>query len=335
MIPRYESSIWSQNKSLAAHEKSTQTSTNGNTSFHGNHILASSMAGDDVDSSVLSSVNQTSCHQFGDTIRNTVAQFLDFTHSVIQCSNMSDFNTTYNKLETDMSITNTHMNDIRTESWSTEESCSVSALLRKRSLAPCSVIRDTISQHLDLSSSRLTRSGDTTTSASELSVAQMNINESFLLSEDISSISSGLPNGHISARQDASSVSYGLPDGESVSQLVLGDRPPCVGEESTQVQRNREEEETVQRTQRSCDPSTPSVFSEDGLDVTMTTMNDSAESDDEDFMERSICHLGIKEETILKTKKRFLVHKLKKLGKHFHKSGSSETKKSVKIPELL
>ena len=238
--------------------------------------------------------------------------------------------------ETTMSSFNVQGNMTNTECLSIEESCDASTLQIQRNLTHCSVIRDIIIQYLDLSSSRLV-SGDITTTASELSelsVLQININRSFV-SEGMYSASYGFPRGHISTRQNISSVSYGLPDGESASRLVLGERPPCVGEESSQVQRIREKEEKVQRTQRSCDQSAPSELSEDRLDVTMTTMNDSVESDDEDFMERSICHLGIKEKTMLKTKKRSLVHKLKKLGKHFRKSGSSETKKSVKISELL
>ena len=171
------------------------------------------------------------------------------------------------------------------------------------------VIRDVIAQYLGLSSLEVTSSEATT---SEVSL--------------VTSLSQSLD---VSMSHSCSNISYGRPDGESSTRLVLGERPPCVGQETSPIRRVSEE------TTPKDDSNALSDLSPDFLDVTLTEIDECVESDDDSFMERSICPLGIKEDTTSKNKKSSLVQKLKKLRKHFLRKEAPHKLKFMKTSELL
>ena len=135
---------------------------------------------------------------------------------------------------------------------------------------------------------------------------------------------------------------------------TVKDRPPCIGQEDSPIRKSTRSRRSLSRSHRrsvkksqleafclnsnitksnmSTDSHNNTSASDETDESSNTTshrskshldfINVSLTSDSSSFMDKPLCHLGVTEQTMSKERKKSLVHKLKKIGKQFHKKCS-------------
>ena len=121
----------------------------------------------------------------------------------------------------------------------------------------------------------------------------------------------------------------------SVSLPCTEDRPVCIGQEGSPIRKSTrsrkymelsgEERSLRSSTRRSTRKSWVIKKLDSELPTLENSMTESMNSDSSSFMEKPLRHLGVTEHTISKDRRKSLVQQLKRIGKHLHRSKSSNS----------